>query len=1286
VAKHLKIRKAVGWLARYAAGIAVVLVLTASFMIAGANGGIASLVSDLGSDDWSVRLSAAKAIGGMGSSGAPAVPALIEVLEDKSESIGRGTVAVAVAEALGRIGPEAADAVPVLGLALSDGSAAVRRAAADALGRIGVVQEASLGALIKALGDGEANVRLAAAQALGSLDLDGNAEAIAALIEATDEPSLVVRMTVNKTLDKLWLKGSKLDTMLIQGLVDQDVWIRRAAAKSLGRLGPKVVPDLSKALADPDLLVQLNAIRSLETIGPKSEEAVQLLASVLRSESRQVQLTAIAALGHIGPNANTVVAELVDTIHITDLQKEALRALCQIAPENDGLMALLPDLLRDSDREIREMATRLLAQAGDRGGPILREAFIDSDWTVRQSIIGMLSQLDANSRYEIVSLAKSYVARCETGNVGLSEGDADRLDQEAAFDEIWSGLERYLTPFDYLDIAIQRLAGSVAMCVGSSDVYVNGHKTRIDPGDPDLRVVEDNGEMLVPAELVLRWLDVDLVGNTAALESVRSRSNGAFIVLGSLAEALGKKVSRYRDQLIVLSDDEKVFDPARDSQMISELLMTFDRYRRSLPQEVGANLWVAVDGDDTWSGRLPQRDGDSSDGPFATLERARDEIRRMKQAGLLPDGGVAVNIRGGAYNLSRSFQLTAADSGTEAAPIIYRAYGGEDVRIIGGRKLEASDFTELTDPEMLERVSDAGKGKVVEVDLSALGIKHTGPFPNVFEDGGGVFELFYNNERMQIARWPNDARTTMKEVVVNGERNEPGVFVYRDDRHADWTKQVEQGGLWLRGWWRVGWVDQAIKVASIDTEKRQVTFAQGISLGIGDKYTRPKGSGNEPYYALNVFEELDLPGEWYLDFTTKKLYFWPPDDAIDEASILVSQLNTPVISLNGTSHVAFEHLIIEGSLGDGIVMSSGRNNLIAGCTIRNLGGGAVVIDGYGNGVVSSDMYNLGKGGIYLTGGDRRRLVPSNNYAINNHVHHYGVLQTQYSAGVDVRGNNSVGAYVAHNLIHDAPRDAILAAGNDHLFEFNEFYSTGFGSQDTGVFYSCLDWSIRGFVVRYNYLHDAVGGINPDDGATGFTVYGNVFAGDRIGCWVASGSDHHFYNNIFVKRDGPLFGGDDRGIGREYATNTRLIQGVKSINPKMPPWSEQYPQIVDFLENDPHLPHDIDVRNNLFFVKSGSVFDWKFSGDYLSDPDMVDVRDNFITSQDPGFVDAPNSDYRLRDDSVAYDKIPGFQPIPMDRIGLYIDQYRDRLPAPEPSGGVGGDVVDQTTESDTNFRT
>jgi hypothetical protein len=143
----------------------------------------------------------------------------------------------------------------------------------------------------------------------------------------------------------------------------------------------------------------------------------------------------------------------------------------------------------------------------------------------------------------------------------------------------------------------------------------------------------------------------------------------------------------------------------------------------------GMTIFVAPAGNDAWSGTLADANAEKTDGPLATLERARDKIRAMKQAGPLPAGGVEVVLRGGMYPLAQTFQLGEPDSGTAQAPIVYRGADGETVQVIGGRPI--TGFTPHRD-------------SILKADVAGQGFK-------------GVYfrQLFFDGHRQHLARYPN---------------------------------------------------------------------------------------------------------------------------------------------------------------------------------------------------------------------------------------------------------------------------------------------------------------------------------------------------------------------------------------------------------------------------------------------------------------------------------------------------------------------------------------------------
>lgn len=678
----------------------------------------------------------------------------------------------------------------------------------------------------------------------------------------------------------------------------------------------------------------------------------------------------------------------------------------------------------------------------------------------------------------------------------------------------------------------------------------------------------------------------------------------------------------------------------------------------------GTVIHVAPDGKDTASGK--------ADAPFQTIERARDEIRTLKAKG--SPGPVTVELAPGTYPVAETIAFGPEDSGTEAAPISYRSASGRSAVLKGARTIPLSQFQKVTDPELVARLDESARGNVLSLSIQEGGIAHGGPFPLVFRDRGGIFELFDANGRLPLSRWPNEGYTTMGPVLSMGDKNVGGVFQFKDDRVLRWLKNPD---VWLKGQWRVGWEDPAIRVQTIDAGNRTITFAAGIPNGIGSKYHRPTdgspiGSGKEPWAAINLLEEIDKPGEWAIDFSSGTLFVWPREGT---SELVITQLAAPLIAVKGASWLRFENLTLEHSLGDGLVMEGVDHCLAAGLTVRNIAGRGIVLDGTNSGILSCDVNNIGEGAIYVAGGDRKSLTMSNNFVINNHVHHYGLLKRQYSAGIHVgtmdnpAGGNMVrdalGIRIAHNVMHHAPRDAFLYSGNDNIYEFNEIYYCGFDTKDTGAWYSWLDWTMRGNVIRYNFVHNTIGGVNPDDGASGNLAYGNVFVGPNVGVWIASGPDNIIRHNVFVKDQGPVFAIDDRGVGRGYATNPRLINRVKELNPIEEPWKSAHPELATMLENRPELPWRTQFVENLVVQKvPGPLVMNKMSKATQAVEGLLEERDNLVVTEDPGFIDPAAMNFGLKPDSEVFSKIPGFKPIPFEQIGLYIDSYRTELPTEE----------------------
>jgi hypothetical protein len=686
------------------------------------------------------------------------------------------------------------------------------------------------------------------------------------------------------------------------------------------------------------------------------------------------------------------------------------------------------------------------------------------------------------------------------------------------------------------------------------------------------------------------------------------------------------------------------------------------------PTPADLTIYVSPTGQDTHAGTTAAQ-------PVATVARAVELLRQQRtpNAAAAPQPAT-IELAPGRYLIPASITLTPEDSAA-ASPLTIRAAQQGTAILSGAVAIPLTQFKPVTDPALLARLDAPSAPHIRMLPLAGMNLQHAGPYPPRFDDHGGLFELFDAAGRLPISRWPNTGSTTIDHVLTIGDAKTPGTFVYRGDRPSRWSSNPF---VYLKGQWRVGWEDPAIRVAKIDPATRTITFAAGLSNGIGSKYHRPSeadlakgktiGSGKEPFAAINLIEEIDTPGEYAIDFATNTLFVYPRPGTTE---LLITQTTTPVITAKDLSHLKLEGLTINHSLGDGIVLENVSNTTVAGITVANIAGRGIVLHGTASTIQSCDISHIGQGAIYISGGDRKTLTKSGNQVLNNHLHHYGQLKRQYSAGVHVGalGNpagkdavrDAVGIRIAHNTLHHAPRDAFLYSGNDNLYEFNEVYYCGYDTADTGAFYSWLDWTMRGNIIRHNFIHNTIGGVNPDDGASGNEVYGNVFAGDRIGVWIASGPDNTIRHNIFIKPAGSVFGIDDRGTSRGYATNPRLINRVKELNPQSEPWLSAHPALATILDNRPDLPWRTKFIGNLIVNPKPAPTELKINAKLKGDTNILEERDNLTVPSDPGFVDMPAANYQLKPDSQVFQKIPGFQPIPFHRIGLQIDEYRRSLP-------------------------
>jgi hypothetical protein len=587
---------------------------------------------------------------------------------------------------------------------------------------------------------------------------------------------------------------------------------------------------------------------------------------------------------------------------------------------------------------------------------------------------------------------------------------------------------------------------------------------------------------------------------------------------------------------------------------------------------VGLSLVVASAPTVVW---MAPNGNDQTDGlrhPVATLARARDVVRELRKTNKLPEGA-EIRLLPGQYDFLEPVAFGPEDAGTKDAPLTIA--GAKDKPVLrGGPTL---------------RGFRPYKGKILQCDLKALGL------------AGRTFnQLFFRGARMPLARTPNqdpeDIHGGIWAHALDGVSSRPKrAFRYGEDIDpSDWQHPEEAiVGIFCRYDWRWNW--KRVKAVDVRRKTIELTSDASYEITIGDRY-----------FVKNVFEELDAPGEWYLDRRQNVVYFWPPE-TVRDGDVCVA-VSPSLLTLTDTAFLTVRGLIFEGSTDTGIVFNNATDCRVEGCEIRGTGGWGVSVNGgQRNTVFGCDIHHVGKGGIALAGGDRKTLARGDNRAENNVIHHNGVFEKTYNTGINLNG---VGNTASHNLIYDTPHAGVTISGNDNVLEYNIVHHTNLQSTDTGGIYSCpRDWTARGNVIRYNIWHDIGGfgkrsswspvqnglvyfeyphftwGIYLDDPTSGFTVFGNILYRVPIcGMHNHGGRDNAFENNVIV--DCPAF--QAGRLATNWSNWPRIKKLFHEYTAAGSPYLDHYPRLRGYTDERPEAMTGLTFRRNIiYYTKAGT---------------------------------------------------------------------------------------------------
>lgn len=489
-------------------------------------------------------------------------------------------------------------------------------------------------------------------------------------------------------------------------------------------------------------------------------------------------------------------------------------------------------------------------------------------------------------------------------------------------------------------------------------------------------------------------------------------------------------------------------------------------------------------------------------------------------------------------------------------------------------------------------------------------------------------EFYADGKPMHLSEWPDESPLPLDSVVSPGKGyyqnkdNEGfGTIAFREDRPLEW-KDPTQG--WIYGCFRYGWTCEMVPIAAMGPGK---TFTAGDLTNYGFGFQ--PGEKFQRWRVLNILEEVTLPGEYSIDAKAKKAVLILPEGT---GRLEMSVMTEPLLVLSGCGNVTFKGLEIFCSRGNGIDIRQGKDVRIEDCDIHGLGQVAAVIDSDSRrcGLFGCHLHDLGSGGVELAGGDRKAIVRGDNYVENCRIHNYNRIESQYRVGVIMNG---LGNRVTGCEFYDSASMAILLHGNDQTVEYCNIHHVCLDIEDNGAIYHGRNFSQRGSVLRWNYVHDIdvpfnVRAFYHDDGSGAVEVYGNVF--QRISSppvQIGGGSYIYYHDNIFldipcaaIKVDGRLktWGADRLPICRD---SVAAVDG--------PAFRTHYPEFASYYEGDSAEPQHNRLINNTF-CNVAHVFEKVVWSDHYNN-DIIEGRANFFDEmRDNVKLDNPDMQPQLSD--------------------------------------------------------
>lgn len=307
------------------------------------------------------------------------------------------------------------------------------------------------------------------------------------------------------------------------------------------------------------------------------------------------------------------------------------------------------------------------------------------------------------------------------------------------------------------------------------------------------------------------------------------------------------------------------------------------------PSLFAGEIYVSLQGNDKNPG--------TKEAPFNTLNRAIKQAREWRRLNRSEvSGGIYIRLEEGVYAQRNSLFLRPEDSGTSDSPTVICAVDGAHPVISGGVAVTGwkRGCNHPAIPEKLRQ-------KIWSAEAPLIGNRRV-----------ETRQMWVNGHKVQrAAQFPDGGLEQM--IDFNPEEQTITIPVSQNVN----PKRLQNAGQ-LEMIVHQRWAIAILRVKSIDVKDGQavVRFHEPEShLEFAHPWPQPViggEKGNSSFCLTNALELLDQPGEWFQEYPSGTIYYYPQaDENMETAEVIIPALET-LVTIDGTLSRPVKHIQFNG--------------------------------------------------------------------------------------------------------------------------------------------------------------------------------------------------------------------------------------------------------------------------------------------------------------------------------------------------------------------------------------